>query len=178
MSEIKWNMILGNFDISKLAVAQSLTFLLNSEDIRDAIVAGKIVECTYEDATWGINWLIHSEIFCGGIHLGLKYPTLENNVRVLFIYKPVEKFRRNFKPRKVTMNEKNDDLKEKRVKYTMEHGGKIYIVENVPAKVNEETGEQYFLPKTMDKIQKIILKQQNPYSVVETPVYYFDENDS
>lgn len=42
------------------------------------------------------------------------------------------------------MNEKEEKLVERRVTYTLEHEGKFCIVENVPARVNEETGEQFF----------------------------------
>ena len=37
-----------------------------------------------------------------------------------------------------------EKLVERRVNYTLELDGKFYIVENVPARVDEETGEQYF----------------------------------
>ncbi len=38
-----------------------------------------------------------------------------------------------------------EHLVDKRVTYTLEIEGKFYVVENVPARVNEETGEQYLL---------------------------------
>ncbi len=42
------------------------------------------------------------------------------------------------------MNDREEKLVERRVTYTLERKGKFYIVENVPARVNEETGEQFF----------------------------------
>jgi YgiT-type zinc finger domain-containing protein len=42
------------------------------------------------------------------------------------------------------MKNGEEKLVERRVTYTLEHEGKFYIVENVPARVNEETGEQFF----------------------------------
>ncbi len=39
------------------------------------------------------------------------------------------------------------------VTYTLELDGKFYIIEHVPAKVCLETGEQYFAPETVEKIQ-------------------------
>ncbi|AFY76717.1 hypothetical protein Ple7327_1324 [Pleurocapsa sp. PCC 7327] len=36
-------------------------------------------------------------------------------------------------------------LVDDRVTYTLQLNGKFYIVENVPARVNEETGERFFL---------------------------------
>jgi hypothetical protein len=37
--------------------------------------------------------------------------------------------------------------------------------------VDEETGEQFFSPSTMERLQQIILKHTEPNKVVETPVY-------
>lgn len=59
------------------------------------------------------------------------------------------------------------------VTYTLEMNGKFYIVEHVPARVCLETGEQYFAPETVEKIQKIIWGQRKPVKVIETPVYEF-----
>ena len=42
------------------------------------------------------------------------------------------------------MNMKDERLVDRRVTYVLEHEGQVYIVENVPARVNEETGEQFF----------------------------------
>ena len=62
-----------------------------------------------------------------------------------------------------------------RVTYTLEMGGKFYIVENVPARVDEETGEQFFSPSTVERLQEIILTQAEPNKVIETPVYEYSE---
>jgi len=62
---------------------------------------------------------------------------------------------------------------EQYVTYTLELDGKFYIVEHVPAKVYLETGEQYFAPETVEKIQKIIWEKRKPVKVLETPVYEF-----
>ena len=49
---------------------------------------------------------------------------------------------------------------EQHVTYTLEMDGKFYIVEHVPARVCLETGEQYFAPETVEKLQKIIWGQR------------------
>lgn len=64
---------------------------------------------------------------------------------------------------------------ERRVTYTLQHEGQFYVVENVPARVDEETGEQYFAPATVERLQEVILSRQNPDRVVETPVYKYSE---
>lgn len=73
------------------------------------------------------------------------------------------------------MSQREENLVERRVRYTLEHEGKIYIVENVPARVNEETGEQIFAPATVERLQRTILGQRKPDRVVETAVYEYPE---
>lgn len=71
------------------------------------------------------------------------------------------------------MNYSDEKLTERRVTYTLEFEGKFYIVENVPARVNEETGEQFFDPATVERLQKTIGGKSKPSKVIETPVYYY-----
>ena len=44
----------------------------------------------------------------------------------------------------------NETLVEKRVTYSVEVNGRFVIVEDVPARVNAETGERYFSPETVE----------------------------
>lgn len=62
-------------------------------------------------------------------------------------------------------------LVERRVTYTLEMDGKLFVVENVPARVNPETGEQLFAPETVERLHEIICGQEKPVRVVETPVF-------
>ncbi|NWF59563.1 MAG: YgiT-type zinc finger protein [Fischerella sp.] len=71
------------------------------------------------------------------------------------------------------MSDWNETLIEQKVTYTLEVNGKFYLIENVPARVNPETGEQFFSPSTVERLQQIILNQQEPVRFVETPVYDF-----
>lgn len=73
------------------------------------------------------------------------------------------------------MNEREEHLVERRVTYTLQHDGQFYIVENVPARVDEETGEQFFAPATVERLQQTILGKQKPDRVIETPVYQYNE---
>ncbi len=57
------------------------------------------------------------------------------------------------------------------VTYTVEHYGKLYVIENVPARVCQETGEEYFAPETVEHIQAIIAGSATPVRVIEAPVY-------
>jgi len=71
------------------------------------------------------------------------------------------------------MNESpwNETFVEEKVTYTLEDDGKIFVVENVPARVCVETGERLFSPETVERLQKIIWEQRKPKRVIEAPVY-------
>jgi YgiT-type zinc finger domain-containing protein len=71
------------------------------------------------------------------------------------------------------MNNDQEQLIEKRVTYSLELDGKFILIENVPARVNEETGEQFFAPSTVMFLQQIILEGQEPKRVIQTPVYSY-----
>jgi YgiT-type zinc finger domain-containing protein len=66
-----------------------------------------------------------------------------------------------------------ETLIEQNVTYTLLKDGKFYIIENVPARVNPETGEQFFSPQTVEKLHKLILGQQKPVRIMQTPVFEF-----
>ncbi len=59
------------------------------------------------------------------------------------------------------------------VTYTLFKDGKFFIIENVPARVNVETGEQLFAPETVERLQSIIRGQKQPARMVETPIFEF-----
>lgn len=66
-----------------------------------------------------------------------------------------------------------EKMREKKVTYTLEMDGKFYIIENVPARVSEETGEQFFSPETVDRLQKTIWGRKKPKKTIETPIFEF-----
>lgn len=68
---------------------------------------------------------------------------------------------------------RGEKLIEQKVTYTLFMDGEVYIVENVPARVDEETGEQYFSPQTVERLQRIIWEGQKPKRVIQAPVYEF-----
>lgn len=66
-----------------------------------------------------------------------------------------------------------ETMRETRVTYTLEMDGKFLLVENVPARVCVETGEQLFSPETVERLQQTIWGQEKPKKTIETPVYEF-----
>jgi len=59
------------------------------------------------------------------------------------------------------------------VTYVLEVEGQLFVVENVPARVSEETGEQLFSPETVERLQQMVWAKQKPVRMLETPVYEF-----
>ena len=62
---------------------------------------------------------------------------------------------------------------EQKVSYTIELDGKFIIVENVPARVCLETGERFFAPETVERLQQTVWEGRRPQRVIETPVFEF-----
>jgi macrodomain Ter protein organizer (MatP/YcbG family) len=72
----------------------------------------------------------------------------------------------------------NSDIEffvEEPVTYTLQLDDKFYLIENVPARVNEETGERHFEPEVVTKLQQLIRSGKAPDRVIETPIYSFGE---
>ena len=67
----------------------------------------------------------------------------------------------------------NETMRETKVTYTLEMDGKFFIIENVPARVCVETGEQFFSPETVERLRQTILGREKPKKTIETPVYEF-----
>lgn len=67
----------------------------------------------------------------------------------------------------------DETMVEKTVTYVLELEGKLIIIENVPARVCLETGEKYFSPETVEKIQETVWSKKKPSRVLETPVFEF-----
>lgn len=58
---------------------------------------------------------------------------------------------------------------EQRVTYALDTDSKLHIIENVPARVDEETSEQFFAPSTVERLQETILAQADPKKICRNP---------
>lgn len=67
----------------------------------------------------------------------------------------------------------NETLVEKRVTYSLEVDGRFVIIEDVPARVNVETGEKHFSPETAERLQQAVWEQYRPVRTIETSVYEY-----
>ena len=67
----------------------------------------------------------------------------------------------------------NETLIEKNVTYHIECDEQLFLIENVPARVNVETGERHFSPETVERLQQIVWDQCSPVRTIETLVYEY-----
>ena len=66
-----------------------------------------------------------------------------------------------------------ESMVETEVTYPLELDSKFVLIEQVPAGVCSETGEQFFSPKTVEQIHNIFNERTAPKKTIETPVYEF-----
>lgn len=66
-----------------------------------------------------------------------------------------------------------ENLEDHIVTYTLEYDGRFFLVRNVPARVNTDTGEQLFSPDTVERLHDLIRGVRKPIEVIETPVYEY-----
>ncbi len=67
----------------------------------------------------------------------------------------------------------NEKFVQQKVTYTIQVNGQLIVIENVPARVNAETGEQLFSPDTVEHLQEMVWEQKKPKRVIQVPVYEF-----
>lgn len=60
-----------------------------------------------------------------------------------------------------------------KVTYTLHYLGKLYVIEHVPARICQETGEEYFAPETVERIHGLIKGGKKPDRVIETSVFEY-----
>lgn len=66
-----------------------------------------------------------------------------------------------------------ENMADRIVNYVLDIDGEIIIVENVPARVNLDTGERFFAPDTVERLQQIAWKKEEPSRLIETPVFTY-----
>jgi YgiT-type zinc finger domain-containing protein len=64
-------------------------------------------------------------------------------------------------------------LVDRLVTYTLELDGQLIIIEHVPARVDEETGERFFAPETVERLQEIAWGERTPSRTIQAPVFDF-----
>jgi len=57
------------------------------------------------------------------------------------------------------------------IDYSVFYQGAPIVIENVPADVCQQCGEQYFAPGTAKMLQSVVWNKRKPKRTIETPVY-------
>lgn len=73
----------------------------------------------------------------------------------------------------MTSDYADEQFREESVTYTLQVDDRFFVIENVPARVSQRTGERFFSPQTVERIQSIVWGQATPVRVLETPVFQF-----
>ena len=69
--------------------------------------------------------------------------------------------------------EEADGLAARLVTCTIEMDGDLVVVEHVPAQVDLETGERFFSPQTVERLQQIVGERRAPTRTIQAPVFDF-----
>ena len=69
-----------------------------------------------------------------------------------------------------------DAIEAQDVTYHTMFRGKLIVVENVPARVCQQCGETYFPAATSKRLEKIVWQQDEPFRLIEVPVFDYAEN--
>ena len=64
----------------------------------------------------------------------------------------------------------NEPLVEQRLTYDIENDRHLLLIKNVPAWVSAETGERYFAPETVERLQKAVGRKCKPVRIIQTPL--------
>ena len=62
------------------------------------------------------------------------------------------------------------------VTYPLQVDGKFYLIENVPARIDEETGEHFFAAAVVKNLQQIVMKGKEPDRKIETAIYNYEKH--
>lgn len=73
----------------------------------------------------------------------------------------------------MTSPDSEEVFRDERVTYTLQVGDRFFVIENVPARVSQRTGERFFSPETVERVQAIVWGHDTPVRVLETPVFQF-----
>jgi hypothetical protein len=73
----------------------------------------------------------------------------------------------------MTHDSSEEQFTEERVTYTLQMGETFIIVEDVPARVSVQTGERFFSPETVERLQALAWGEAEPVRFIATPVFRF-----
>jgi YgiT-type zinc finger domain-containing protein len=173
IAEIRAKIAADVFEFSQHAVDQSITRGIGVTEIREAVAMGEVIE-DYPNDKYGPSCLV----------FGTTGQAAARSMQLPIAPNPQDHYRIRARSRSVDpvpatevaqpMSKENGDrLVQSLVTYSVEYQGSIIIIENVPARVDPETGERFYSPETVEQIQAIVWSDRQPDRMAQTPVFQF-----
>lgn len=177
MAEIRRKIASDEFELSRQAANQAILRQIRGQEMQEAMANGQIVADDASDQS-GDCYLISGLTQAGRrIHLQCRNST-QSLIQIITLYEPDPARGTTTTQAGASIPIMSSDwqapLVEQRVTYTLELNGQFFLIENVPARVDQETGEQFFSPAIVEELQQIILNGQAPERVITTPVYRYN----
>jgi hypothetical protein len=175
IEQIRSKIARNRFELSQHAVDQSIIRDVRVDELREAVASGTIIE-DYPEDKYGPSCLML------GFTAAVGRCTCNAAIRRALCSRSLPCTSRNPNggclttvPAGDNMNATWSDerLAKQLVTYALELDGQLVLVEHVPARVNEETGERFFAPDTVERLQQIVREKRTPSRVVATPVFDF-----
>lgn len=69
----------------------------------------------------------------------------------------------------------NGELEERRVQHEYRWEGKLFVFEDVPARVCRQCGEKYFDAKVVKAMERAVLEQLEPKRILQVPLFSYPE---
>ena len=69
--------------------------------------------------------------------------------------------------------DRNEAPVDKKVTFHIEVNGRLFAIENIPGRVNVETGENHSSPESVERLQTIVRERLSPLRTIQTLVYEF-----
>ena len=67
------------------------------------------------------------------------------------------------------------ELEERLVQHEYHWKGKLFVFEDVPARVCRQCGEKYFDAKVVKSMERAVLDQLEPKRIIQVPVFSYAE---
>ena len=67
------------------------------------------------------------------------------------------------------------ELEERRVQHEYRWEGKLFVFEDVPARVCRQCGEKYFDAQVVKAMEKAVLERLEPKRILQVPLFSYSE---
>jgi len=173
---IRRKVLSRRYEFSRHALDQSILRNIRVAELEQALIGRSELIEDYPDDKYGPSCLLLGFTTEGRpLHVLCSYPN-RSLVKIITLYDPDPNEWEDNRVRKIRYwgnTSMKETTTETTVTYTLEYGGKFYVIEHVPARVCQETGEEFFSPETVEHIHDLVKGRGKPRKIIETPVYEY-----